>query len=281
MLESWREFLFAWKVEHEEQVFKVLRVIFLMYATVLAQVVVVLVGFQLKRGVQLVLRHLKGIGKGEKGSKSKRRRPEKKNDDDAASCVKTMIVLGSGGHTAEVLRVLRHLSGDKYRPRVYAVSSTDEMSAQRALRMEKEVFHIKSNNTKATSSKDQNGRKKGDGGEVKVVRIPRSREVGQSYVSSVFTTLYSFFASIKTVALERPTLLLCNGPGTCLPVCVSMRLLKPFSGKIVFIESICRTRSLSLTGKILYYTRLADTLFVQWPQLSEKYPLTKYAGRVF
>ena len=106
-----------------------------------------------------------------------------------------------GGHTAEVLRVLRYLSGDKYRPRVYAVSSTDEMSAQRALRMEKEVF---SSNKAATSCNDDDDEEEEEA--VKVVRIPRSREVGQSYLSSIFTTLYSFFASIKMVALERPTL---------------------------------------------------------------------------
>ena len=47
---------------------------------------------------------------------------------------------------------------------------------------------------------------------------------------------------------------------------------------VVFVESLCRVQSLSLTGKILSY--FADVCVVQWPQLHQKYPQTVYLGRL-
>jgi beta-1,4-N-acetylglucosaminyltransferase len=47
---------------------------------------------------------------------------------------------------------------------------------------------------------------------------------------------------------------------------------------IVFVESICRVESLSLSGRIVYY--FADHIVVQWPELKEKYPMTRYLGRL-
>ena len=43
--------------------------------------------------------------------------------------------------------------------------------------------------------------------------IPRSREVGQSYLSSILSTLKAFANCITMVYKERPSLLLVNGPG--------------------------------------------------------------------
>lgn len=100
MFDAWRAraFAFAWKAEHQDEIiddestlFKVLRVILIMYATVLAQVLVVLIGFQMKSGVELVLRYVRRKG---------RRRPEKKKkkkkNKSGPGSVKTMVVLGSG-----------------------------------------------------------------------------------------------------------------------------------------------------------------------------------------
>ena len=45
-------------------------------------------------------------------------------------------------------------------------------------------------------------------------------------------------------------LLLCNGPGTCLPVIILARLLSIISPcTIVYVESVCRVTSLSLTAR--------------------------------
>jgi hypothetical protein len=47
--------------------------------------------------------------------------------------------------------------------------------------------------------------------------------------------------------------------------------------RTVFVESLCRVRTCSKTGKALY--PLADAFFVQWPQLQEAYgPKARYEG---
>lgn len=74
---------------------------------------------------------------------------------------------------------------------------------------------------------------------------------------------------------------MCNGPGTCVPICVSALLLGILGIKkviIVYVESICRVETLSLSGKILIH--LSDYFIVQWPTLKEKYPKSVYLGRI-
>nr|XP_056701226.1 UDP-N-acetylglucosamine transferase subunit ALG14 homolog [Euleptes europaea] len=112
-------------------------------------------------------------------------------------------------------------------------------------------------------------------------RIPRSREVRQSWSSSVLTTIHSIFYSLPLTFRLKPDLVLCNGPGTCVPICVSALLLRLLGLKrvtIVYVESVCRVENLSLSGKILYH--LSDHFFVQWPTLKEKYPRSHYLGRI-
>ena len=47
---------------------------------------------------------------------------------------------------------------------------------------------------------------------------------------------------------------------------------------IVFVESVCRAGTLSMSGLLLYH--IADEFIVQWPQLAVKYPRTRYIGRL-
>jgi beta-1,4-N-acetylglucosaminyltransferase len=114
-----------------------------------------------------------------------------------------------------------------------------------------------------------------------ILTIPRSRSVGQSWLTTPFTTLYSLVASLALVFKYQPEIILCNGPGTCLPVCLAgylLRFLAVKPTKIIFVESFCRVRSLSLTGKLLYF--LADRFVVQWPGLLQKYPRAEYIGQL-
>lgn len=74
---------------------------------------------------------------------------------------------------------------------------------------------------------------------------------------------------------------LCNGPGTCVPLCAAGLLLGILGLKrvlIVYVESICRVETLSLSGKILYY--FSDYFFVQWAPLKDKYPKAICLGRL-
>lgn len=158
---------------------------------------------------------------------------------------KTLIILGSGGHTTEILRLVRQLNREKYSPRIYVQAKTDEISLKKLEEVE-------------TDAKDY-----------KIIEIARSREVRQSYLTSVLTTTRSIFQSVPLVWREKPDLLLCNGPGTCIPPCLVAFFFNALflsNTKIVFIESFCRVKSFSLSGKILYY--LANHTIVQWPYLN-------------
>ena len=170
----------------------------------------------------------------------------------------TLVVLGSGGHTAEMLRILGGMRLENYQPRVYVAAGSDSMSVTKA-----EAFESR-----------QDCR-------ADVRKIPRARQVLQSYLTSVFSTLLSVAYCVPLVLRVWPDLVLCNGPGTCIPVCATAFLIK-FMGlhdvKLVYVESICRVEALSLSGKLLYY--LADHMVVQWPELQNKYPRTTYLGKI-
>jgi beta-1,4-N-acetylglucosaminyltransferase len=51
-------------------------------------------------------------------------------------------------------------------------------------------------------------------------------------------------------------------------------------GVIIFIESIARVEHLSLTGKILYKTRVTTLFLVQWEKLAAKLPRARYIDRL-
>jgi beta-1,4-N-acetylglucosaminyltransferase len=133
--------------------------------------------------------------------------------------ISTIVVLGSGGHTTEMLQLLQPLNPQQYTPLTFIVAKTDTTSLSRVA-----------------------ARKEGRTAD-HVHHIPRSREVGQSYITSIATTLWSLIYTLGLVIKLRPGLLLCNGPGTCLPIAVWTfvgRLLGLWEGKIVFCESFCR-----------------------------------------
>ncbi|XP_041737234.2 UDP-N-acetylglucosamine transferase subunit ALG14 homolog [Coregonus clupeaformis] len=173
-----------------------------------------------------------------------------------------LVVAGSGGHTTEILRLMESLS-QSYSPRHYIIADTDKMSEDKIRTFE--------NAKKDTGSK----------GQFTIQRIPRSREVRQSWSSSVVTTLNALLYAIPLVFRLRPDMVLCNGPGTCVPLCTAGLLLGLLGLKkvlIVYVESICRVESLSLSGKILYH--FSDYFFVQWSTLKDKYPKSIYLGRI-
>ena len=139
-------------------------------------------------------------------------------------CVKTVVVLGSGGHTTEMMRLLspHNLSPQFFSPLIYIIASTDTTS-EAHLQVFKE--HRQPDIT---------------------IKIPRSREVGQPYLTSIVTTLYALIYSFYIVLFQiRPSLILCNGPGTCLPIAISAlvgRILGICEGQVIFIESFCRVQ---------------------------------------
>ena len=95
--------------------------------------------------------------------------------------------------------------------------------------------------------------------------------MGQSHALAVVKTLTALSACWRILDATLPDLLLVNGPGTCLPLCITAFLVRWLRGRrvrVVFVESICRVASLSLTGRLLY--PWVDAVLVQWPQLLER-----------
>lgn len=180
----------------------------------------------------------------------------------------TLIVLGSGGHTAEMLNLLYVLQTERFKPRYYIAAATDNMSLQKA-----HVFEDSLLGKEALK----------EVGGAEFMQIYRSREVGQSYITSVGTTFVAIAHALWLMIKIRPQVILCNGPGTCIPLCVIAFLFKVLGirwSSIFYVESIARVRKLSLSGLLLYKLHMADQLFVQWPQLKEKYPRAHYVGRL-
>lgn len=176
---------------------------------------------------------------------------------------RTLIVLGSGGHTAEMMTIVKQLNKRNYSPRHYILASTDSTSEAKVLNIEE-----------PTTSKH----------DYEIFRIKRSRHVGQSYLTSIFTTIRSIWQCIPLIYRIQPDLVLTNGPGTCVPICIIAFLLKILGAinvqcKIVFVESYCRVKTVSLTGKILIW--IADCFVVQWPALVNYSTKVRYFGRLF
>lgn len=160
---------------------------------------------------------------------------------------KILTVLGSGGHTSEILQVLSGWKGE-----ICAVcASGDALSkTQFAERFSGEVWEVY-----------------------------RSRKVGQGYLSSVFTTLFSFLPAFWVIFRTRPDIIVTNGPGTALPLCYIaylFRFVTLDNVAIVYVESFCRVRSLSLAGKLIY--PISNEFYVQWESLHNLYPKSKFIG---
>lgn len=176
---------------------------------------------------------------------------------DVAKPFKIMILLGSGGHTGEIMRILGPIDLGTCK-RTWVVSSGDSTSLERAKKYEE------------THNK----------GKAEYIQLKRARKVGQPLLLSVFSTLHSIASTIERLwTLPKPDVLLVNGPGTCIPLAYVLFLMK-FVGlcntKIIYIESLARVRALSLSGRLIM--PIADRFLVQWKPLAEKYHRAEYYG---
>ncbi|XP_014881075.1 UDP-N-acetylglucosamine transferase subunit ALG14 isoform X2 [Poecilia latipinna] len=112
------------------------------------------------------------------------------------SHVAVLVVAGSGGHTTEIMRLMESLSA-AYTPRHYVIADTDKMSEEKIVAFE---------SSKPQSHADV---------QFTINRIPRSREVAQSWSSSVVSTLKALRYSLPLVFRLQPDVLLEVGT-TCL-----------------------------------------------------------------
>lgn len=79
----------------------------------------------------------------------------------------------------------------------------------------------------------------------------------------------------RVLRAERPDAILSTGAALAVPFFILGRLL---GIRTVYVESVTRTESLSLSGRIVY--PLAGAFFVQWPQLAARLKKARYEGAV-
>ncbi|KAJ2794362.1 UDP-N-acetylglucosamine transferase subunit [Coemansia guatemalensis] len=167
------------------------------------------------------------------------------------------VVLGSGGHTAEMMRLLQGVDFSRYTRRLYVVSDCDVLSLDQIGLVE--------------------GGRSIQNEEYYVGRVPRSRKVGQSWKSTPASFARCLLSVTSLLYNHRPDAILCNGPANCVVVGAVAMLLRIIGIKhipVIYVESFARVHSLSLSGRILYL--LADRFVVQWPGLVRKYPRAEY-----
>lgn len=177
-----------------------------------------------------------------------------------------LCVLGSGGHTAELFTMISDLLQSKSAPCAisYVSTSSDNHSIDKVSNMH--CVESISATHKPT---------------VQLFRVPRAREVGQSWLISLLASVRCFFAALPLLLKISPDILIVNGPGTSVVVvlvalvCNSLRLT---AARCIYVESVARTKNLSLSGRILYH--VVHRFIVQWPSLTERYPLSEYHGRI-
>lgn len=158
--------------------------------------------------------------------------------------LRLLIVLGDGGHTAEMCRLLE-LIGPDFACYSYVVTDNDRLSGQRV------PFP----------------------GQLYRIRQPRAKN--DSVLAASLKTILSLTSAFRICLAVRPDAVLGSGPALMVPVALASKLLR---SRVIFVETGSRVTQLSRTGKIML--RLADLFFVQWESLSEKYPRTVFAGRL-
>eukprot|EP00984_Skeletonema_dohrnii_P037935 scaffold40587_cov200-Skeletonema_dohrnii-CCMP3373.AAC.1 len=201
-----------------------------------------------------------------------------------------------------MIQLLQQLDPKIYAPIVYIVAKSDVTSIPRLQR------YISSSATKDGNdgyhqwegrypkcvndeTKNNNNDRATPPTKAQVYTLPRAREVHQSYISSIFTTLYSTYKTIQLLWKLQPHLIVTNGPGTCVPIVYCSFILRCLSSLIdiskgkgsssskrkvfrtIFIESLCRVKTLSLSGKLVY--PIADSFVVHWPGLMERYDMVE------
>ena len=155
--------------------------------------------------------------------------------------IKNLAILGKGGHTTQMLRLLEEMPKDyEYS---YVICYEDPIS-------EKKVD-----------------------GTVYKVNMP-SRE-GDSNFMKIVRTLRTIFQAAIALIKDNPHVLITAGPGVG---AIFSYIGKLLGKKVIFIESWARVYSRSDSGKVVY--PIADLFFVQWKEMEKVYPNAIYAGRL-
>ena len=162
-----------------------------------------------------------------------------------------LVVLGGGGWYEETRRILLHLSPREFRfAYAYACHTGDHSAGSLPMPYEGPRFPLHYL------------------GYTYPRRFDRLRHVWR-----MARALIESWVILRRLG---PDCVLGLGCASAVPLFMVARLM---GIRCVFVESVTRTRELSLTGRLVYFLRLATT-YVQWPGLTRCYPRARYAGAV-
>ncbi|KAF2765742.1 oligosaccharide biosynthesis protein Alg14 like protein, partial [Teratosphaeria nubilosa] len=211
-----------------------------------------------------------------------------------------LVVLGSGGHTAEMLAMLTRAvttspspKDDKlvwkdFAHRTWVVGEGDSISAERAKEFEEMAIPL---NTQEDLMAGNIKRAMDIGaGSYEIKTVPRARAIHQPLSTSPVSSLACAKACWDVLTahmtetrdghagrakeIDFPDVILCNGPATATILVFVSVVLRFFDYRgcatrakmrTVYVESWARVKKLSLSGRLL--KQVVDRFLVQWPQL--------------
>jgi len=158
-----------------------------------------------------------------------------------------LFVLGEGGHTTELLRLV-DLLGPAYDYH-YLLPAEDDQSESKI-------------------------RRPGP-----VYRVPRPRHAPGKRHNPLHDSLLGLACFARTLSVMRqvaPSAMITTGPWIGAVAALAARLL---GVRVIFVETGSRVTRLSATGRAMRV--LADDFFVQWEGLRAQVPRARYAGRLW
>lgn len=97
--------------------------------------------------------------------------------------------------------------------------------------------------------------------------------IGNGRFAFLFAYLKLFFECVKIWDKYKPLVIVSTGSNIAVPFFIYGKLK---GSKLVFIETRAKVYSKTTTGTIV--GRLADKVFVQWPEMRKFYPNSEYWG---
>nr|POE57824.1 udp-n-acetylglucosamine transferase subunit alg14 [Quercus suber] len=234
-----------------------------------------------------------------------RRKPLRHGRNNPNESSHILIVLGSGGHTAEMMSMLHkavvstdakeRIEWHDFKYRTWVVSEGDNISAVRAREFEEML------DSSTTNAGTRETRKSVDTGKWMVHTVPRARKIHQPLYTSPISSLRCLLACWQVLTsqisstcdghasqareIDFPDLILCNGPATATILVFTSLILRFFDFKgcetrgrmrTVYVESWARVKKPSLSGRLL--SKVVDRFLVQWEQLEGFAGRAEYRG---
>ena len=163
--------------------------------------------------------------------------------------MRLLIILGEGGHTKQMIRLVE-LLGSEYDYH-YLLAENDPVSANKIL----------------TPGP--------------IYRIIQVRTKRQGVTDNAFTvlrkSLHALQQSWRVLSQARPDAIIGAGPSLEIPIALVARLRRI---PLIHVETASRPETITLTGRIIYRLHLASRFYVQWEHFLADYPRARYAGRL-